>query len=194
MSNFLKGLHSSSVSSHGFSSHGHGEFYHGHGFLSRSLPLSLSLSLSLSLLPLRVLSGFVALQSFEGKLHVGCPYALHRKTYQAGEKRMDEQGQIPESVKKLAVKAKDACERLVKDGSKLVGVPELSGVKDAYKTLSQHITNLNQLLILGELPSQAAINRNSLENFIGGIAKDVEKHHGEIQAAKARAKTGKAKS
>ncbi|CAK9113510.1 unnamed protein product, partial [Durusdinium trenchii] len=110
------------------------------------------------------------------------------------EKRMDEQGQIPESVKKLAVKAKDACERLVKDGSKLVGVPELSGVKDAYKTLSQHITNLNQLLILGELPSQAAINRNSLENFIGGIAKDVEKYHGEIQAAKARAKTGKAKS
>ena len=107
---------------------------------------------------------------------------------------MDEQGQIPESVKKLAVKAKDACERLVKDGSKLVGVPELSGVKDAYKTLSQRITNLNQLLILGELPSQAAINRNSLENFIGGIAKDVEKHHGEIQAAKARAKTGKAKS
>ncbi|CAK9053994.1 unnamed protein product, partial [Durusdinium trenchii] len=86
----------------------------------------------------------------------------------ADEKRMDEQGQIPESVKKLAVKAKDACERLVKDGSKLVGVPELSGVKDAYKTLSQHITNLNQLLILGELPSQAAINRNSLENFIGG--------------------------
>ena len=150
--------------------------------------------LSLSLLPLRVLSGFVALQSFEGKLHVGCPYALHRKTYQADEKRMDEQGQIPESVKKLAVKAKDACERLVKDGSKLVGVPELSGVKDAYKTLSQHITNLNQLLILGELPSQAAINRNSLENFIGGIAKDVEKYHGEIQAAKARAKTGKAKS
>ncbi|CAK9055007.1 unnamed protein product, partial [Durusdinium trenchii] len=112
----------------------------------------------------------------------------------ADEKRMDEQGQIPESVKKLAVKAKDACERLVKDGSKLVGVPELSGVKDAYKTLSQHITNLNQLLILGELPSQAAINRNSLENFIGGIAKDVEKYHGEIQAAKARAKTGKAKS
>ena len=189
MSNFLKGLHSSSVSSHGFSSRGHGEFYHGHGFLSRSLPLSLSL------LPLRVLSGFVALHSFEGKLHVGCPYALHRKTYQADEKRMDEQGQIPESVKKLAVKAKDACERLVKDGSKLVALPDMSGgVKDAYKILSQHITNLNQLLILGELPSQAAINRNSLENFIGGIAKDVEKYHGEIQAAKARAKTGKAKS
>ena len=85
---------------------------------------------------------------------------------------MDEQGQNPESVKKVWVKAKDACERFVKNGSKHVALPDMSGgVKDAYKILNQHITNLNQLLILGELPSQAAINRNSLEILSGASPK-----------------------
>ena len=71
------------------------------------------------------------------------PSASHHKTYQADEKRMDEQGQIPESVNKLTVKAKDACERLLKDGSKPVALLDMSGgVKDAYKSLSQRRTLL----------------------------------------------------
>ena len=109
--------------------------------------------------------------------------------HQADEKGMDETGDIPESIKKLAAKAKDACERLLKDGSKLVTSKDLQPVvKEGYKTLSCDITNLQNLLMFGELPERATVNRVSLENFIGGIAQDVEKYNLEIQAAKARAK------
>lgn len=109
--------------------------------------------------------------------------------HQADEKVMDETGDIPESIKKLAAKAKDACERLLKDGSKLVTSKDLQPVvKEGYKTLSCDITNLQNLLMFGELPERATVNRVSLENFIGGIAQDVEKYNLEIQAAKARAK------
>ena len=58
------------------------------------------------------------------------------------------------------------------------------GVQD----LSTHIQNLNNFLMFDELPSDASVNKASLENFIGHIAQDVEKFNGEIQAAKARAK------
>eukprot|EP00435_Cladocopium_sp_Y103_P033011 s3046_g8.t1 len=107
----------------------------------------------------------------------------------AEEKAVDETNEIPESVKKLATKAKDACERLLKDGSKLVSNTDLQKlVKDGYKTLTNNITNLNNLLMFQELPDKALINKVSLENFIGNIALDVDKYNGEIQAAKARAK------
>ena len=96
---------------------------------------------------------------------------------------------IPQNIKKLATKAKDACERLLKDGSKLIAQADLQGlVKEGYKTLSTHIQNLNNFLMFDELPSDASVNKASLENFIGHIAQDVEKFNGEIQAAKARAK------
>ena len=109
--------------------------------------------------------------------------------HQADEKALEETGDIPESIKKLAAKAKDACERLLKDGSKLVASKDLQPVvKEGYKTLSCDITNLQNLLMFGELPERATVNRVSLENFIGGIAQDVEKYNLEIQAAKARAK------
>ena len=102
---------------------------------------------------------------------------------------MNETGGIPENIKKLAGKAKEACERLLKDGSKLISQGDLQGlVKEGYKTLSTHITNLNNLIMFEELPEQATVNNASLENFIGHIAQDVEKFNGEIQAAKARAK------
>ena len=66
---------------------------------------------------------------------------------------MDETGDIPESIKKLAAKAKDACERLLEDGSKLVTSKDLQPVvKEGYKTLSCDITNLQNLLMFGELP------------------------------------------
>ena len=108
---------------------------------------------------------------------------------EADEKRLEDANEIPDKVKKLAAKAKDACERLLKDGSKLVGQPETQKlIKDGYKTLSNHINNLNNLLMFNELPDKATINTHSLENFIGTIAQDVDQYHGEIQAAKARAK------
>eukprot|EP00435_Cladocopium_sp_Y103_P060738 s2564_g22.t1 len=107
----------------------------------------------------------------------------------ANEKALEDGNEIPDKVKKLAQKAKDACERLLKDGSKLVGQAETQKlIKDGYKTLSTHINNLNNLLMFNELPDKAIINKDSLENFIGTIAQDVDQYHGEIQAAKARAK------
>ena len=42
--------------------------------------------------------------------------------------------------------------------------------------------------MFGELPERATVTHVSLENFIGGIAQDMEKYNLEIQAAKARAK------
>ena len=100
-----------------------------------------------------------------------------------------EENKIPDKTLKLAQKAKDACERLLKDGSKLVGNSETQKlIKEGYKTLSSHINNLNNLLMFNELPEKATINKDSLENFIGTIAVDVDQYHGEIQAAKARAK------
>ena len=108
---------------------------------------------------------------------------------EADEKQLENGNEIPEKTKKLAAKAKDACERLLKDGSKLVGHAETQNlIKDGYKTLSNHINNLNNLLMFSELPDKATINAQSLENFIGTIARDVDQYHGEIQAAKARAK------
>lgn len=102
---------------------------------------------------------------------------------------MDDDGSIPESVQKLANKAKDACERLLKDGMKLVGNRDVQPmVKEGYKSLSLQIQNLNNLLMFGELPEKATVNRASLENFIGNVAQDVDKYNGEISAAKARVK------
>ena len=102
---------------------------------------------------------------------------------------MNENGGIPQNIKKLATKAKEACERLLKDGSKLTAQADVQGLfKEGYKTLSTHITNLNNFLMFDELPGDASVNKASLENFIGHVAQDVEKFNGEIQAAKARAK------
>ena len=40
--------------------------------------------------------------------------------HQAEEKALEDTNEVPDGIKKLATKAKEACERLLKDGSKLV--------------------------------------------------------------------------
>ena len=108
---------------------------------------------------------------------------------EADEKSLQEGGEIPESIRTLALKAKDACDRLLKEGSKLVTKADLQhSVKEGYQALTGHITNIQNLLMFSELPEKALVNKISLENFIGNIAQDVDKYNGEIQAAKARAK------
>ena len=103
---------------------------------------------------------------------------------------MEDTNEVPDGIKKLATKAKEACERLLKDGSKLVSNSDFQKeVKEGYKILTNNITNLNNLLMFNELPDKALINKVSLDNFIGNIALDLDKYNGEIQAAKARAKT-----
>ena len=91
-----------------------------------------------------------------------------------------EQAEIPDKIKALANKAKEACEKLLKEGPGLI--------KQGYQCLSAHVQNLSNLLMFAELPDGVAMNYQSLQAFVGKIALDVQNFHVELQAAKARNK------
>ena len=88
----------------------------------------------------------LACHCFESFSWIYCSKVHVPAFLQADEKLMNENGGIPQNIKKLATKAKDACERLLKDGSKLIAQADLQGlVKEGYKTLSTHIHEPQQL-------------------------------------------------
>ena len=114
----------------------------------------------------------------------------------ADEKNLLTDGEIPASIKPLLDKARGACERLLKEGMKLVKdgalqSTELGRVKEGHMKLSKHVSDISTLMTWHELPEKATLSRTNLERFVHDIAASVDTFNGDIESAKGRLKARK---
>jgi len=95
-------------------------------------------------------------------------------------------GTVPKKYGALLEKAKDAVQKLLKQGGALIKedalkekVPKL---KEGYKILAKHMGNLENVLTLEDLPDGKAMTKQNMDSFIETIATDVDTWNGEMQS------------
>lgn len=94
---------------------------------------------------------------------------------------MDKDGEIPKGFEALASKAKDAVERLLKEGKKIANqIEDKALIKNGFTTLTGHLNDLNHWSMFQELPNKSMPSKTTLESFVGKIAVDVDRFNGEI--------------
>ena len=102
-------------------------------------------------------------------------------SHEAEEKSLDKDGEIPKGFEALASKAKDAVERLLKEGKKIAN--QIGGkalIKNGSTMLTGHLNDLNHWSMFQELPNKSMPSKTTLESFVGKIAVDVDRFNGEI--------------
>lgn len=97
-------------------------------------------------------------------------------------------GQMPESLIKVLNKAKDAVNKLLKQGGSYVQEPKLQDklpvMREAYKVLSGHLADIDSVLTLEELPNGKTTTKSNLEEFMCEVAVSAEKYNGEMESAR----------
>lgn len=100
-------------------------------------------------------------------------------------------GQMPESLIKVLNKAKDAVNKLLKQGGSYVKEPKLQDklpvMREAYKVLSGHLADIDSVLTLEELPNGKTTTKSNLEEFMCEVAVSAEKYkkyNGEMESAR----------
>ena len=109
--------------------------------------------------------------------------AIHN--LEADEKALED-GSVPKKYGSLLNKAKDAVQKLLKQGTQLLKEKELAhksdDLKNGYRTLTKHVTDLENVLTLEDLPDGQKLTKANMDKFIGLVAKDVDLWNGELQA------------
>ena len=95
-------------------------------------------------------------------------------------------GTVPKKYGALLEKAKDAVQKLLKQGGALIKEDALKDkmpkLKEGYKTLAQHMRNLETVLTLEDLPDGKPMTKQDMDTFIESIATDVDTWNGEMQS------------
>ena len=104
---------------------------------------------------------------------------------EADEKALED-GSVPKKYGSLLNKAKDAVQKLLKQGTQLLKEKQLAhksdDLKNGYRTLTKHVTDLENVLTLEDLPDGQKLTKGNMDKFIGLVAKDVDLWNGELQA------------
>lgn len=104
---------------------------------------------------------------------------------EADEKALED-GSVPKKYGSLLNKAKDAVQKLLKQGTQLLKEKQLAhksdDLKNGYRTLTKHVTDLENVLTLEDLPDGQKLTKANMDKFIGLVAKDVDLWNGELQA------------
>jgi len=104
---------------------------------------------------------------------------------EADEKALED-GSVPKKYGSLLNKAKDTVQKLLKQGTQLLKEKQLAhksdDLKNGYRTLTKHVTDLENVLTLEDLPDGQKLTKANMDKFIGLVAKDVDLWNGELQA------------